>query len=417
MVGNNGTTPSTVAPIVANSYTGGTTVNAGTLSLNFNNASVLTNILYNTFSATTIGTGQSLTLGGTPIQNFIAVLNPNNVNAISYGALSVTASTTAASTSTQSFGQLILNSNVYGTITLTNPTATIGLNVNLGAITRNPGSLLAITLPAANISGDGLFTTTPNINSNGILGGWAVVGGASWAVSAGSSGSPGLITSLATGSYVAPNVATATSNVDFTTTATGTLASSTINSLRLSATTANQTLTLASGSNVITTGGILMQSGATQSPTISGGTGLTSGTSELMVTAISSTIETIIATPITDNGLTHVGLTYVGATAGINASIGLSLYAANTFSGPITILSGLLRINPQGTYYALGSGGTYAGNIVDNGQINFNLVLASADNTQNSVLASSADPEHWESIIRALEAAMSFSAERTRIPA
>ncbi len=377
VVGNNGTFPGIISLTNFNTFSGATTINAGTLKLDFTSLGLSpSNILYSGLAITqSTNSAQSLTLGSNPVGA------ATGFTAVSYGALSVTASSTAASTSTQTLGQFILNANTFGAVTLAGSSATIGLNLSLGPITRGAGSVLSITLPAANLSGDGLFTTTPNVNANGILGGWAIVtttgtAATSWAVSAGSSGSPGLITALA--SYIAPASATSTSNVDVT--ATAALASASINSLRVSATTGTPVLTLAAGTNVIVTGGILVQSADTVATTISSGSGLTSGTSELIVTNVSTgSVSLTISTPITDNGGTAVGLTKSGSSA--TAGGPLTLTGVNTFSGPISVLEGTLTLgNATGTNGQLTSSGspagTYAASIVDNGTISFSLLAA-----------------------------------------
>ena len=126
------------------------------------------------------------------------------------------------------------------------------LNFNVGDIQRSADSSgVAYLTPVNSVSGTAQFlTTSPNVN--GIVNGWTVMpsnGAMQWVTSAGSSGSPGLLTPLST---YATNVFGSGSNTNVTsnTTLPGIVET---NSLRLGAA---STLTL-SGTLTVTSGGIL----------------------------------------------------------------------------------------------------------------------------------------------------------------
>ena len=163
----------TLAMTGANTYTGGTTVNAGTLLLDFGTANAA---------------------GGYTANNIV-----NTLSALTLGGGTLAVQGMASTTNGQTFGGLTVSP---GGLALT---ATIGaggtVNVTLGAITRSAaGGTLDITLPT---SGN-ITTTTSNANFSGgsqtILGGYATVGGNTWAVS-GTGGGTYNVTALADGSY------------------------------------------------------------------------------------------------------------------------------------------------------------------------------------------------------------------------
>ncbi|HEY8993092.1 MAG TPA: hypothetical protein VIM71_00275, partial [Lacunisphaera sp.] len=168
----------------ANTYTGPTNVATGTLTL-----------------SGSISSSSALTLGG--------------------GIGAATLSYTATAGSTQTFASTAVNS--FSTVT--NATATNV--VNLGAITRNAGSILNVS------SLTGTTNTTSAVDSTGILGTWATTGtGTGLKYAAGGSG--GAITAYTgTAAATAANVTDTTGTVNYDVAAVGTLgAGASFNTLR-----------------------------------------------------------------------------------------------------------------------------------------------------------------------------------------
>ena len=282
----------------SNAYTGATTVNAGTLNLSGSLASTVLNLGGATFNYTRTGT---------PTQTFTTT----NINA---GASSVTSTT--------------------GTL-------------KLGAIVRSAGATLNV--------GSGVVTTSTPNDATGILGGWATITNNNWAVSAGdSSGITGAAPyyTTSTGLNVAANYAAKNIDVDSSPTIVGNISANTI---RFAS--AARTLTLASGDNIINSGGILVTSAATTSSAITGGNLLGSSGGDLIVHQNSASALTI-SSIIKDNG-TATGLTKTGT--GTLVLQGAHTYTGDTFINGGTLLLGIVANTPA-TAASLGSG-NYAGNI------------------------------------------------------
>ncbi len=113
----------------ANTYTGNTIVNVGTLQLSFVAQPSGSNILAGT---------NNVFLGG--------------------GTLNITASDAAASTSSQTLASLATNANTAGTLTLANSVGSTTLNVTLGGTLLRSGSSLVINMPS-------LGTNTLNVGA------------------------------------------------------------------------------------------------------------------------------------------------------------------------------------------------------------------------------------------------------------
>jgi fibronectin-binding autotransporter adhesin len=173
--GLTGSGPGTLTLINANSYTGNTTASGGTLTLDF-------------------------TQPGAPARNIVSSSSPL---ALAGGVLNVIGN----GADSQSVNGTTIN---VGASSLIDANNGGNLLVALGAIARNPGGTVDFSQPAGTLGASNGFTTS-RANNNGILGGWATVGGASWATNNG-----GNIVALPAASYTYNTWGTAgTANVNF----------------------------------------------------------------------------------------------------------------------------------------------------------------------------------------------------------
>ena len=273
----------------ANTYTGATTVNAGTLNLGNGGATG------SLASSSALNTG-----GGT----FAYTRTGTNTQAFTTTNLTAGASAITTSLATQT--------------------------VNLGALNRSVGATVDFTTTGTITSSSGI---TSNPSGNSILGGWATVGGTTWAVA---NGAGNAITGL--GSFTNDTWASG-NNTDVTVSSSPT-SGSTTNSLRFISTAAPLTLTL-TGANTLTTGGILNNTSV--SNTITGGS-LTSASNELIVNTTGGTLN--IGSVIANNGLNPLTVTKSGTGR-------LTVTTNNTYTGPTFINSGILQSNSS---TGLGSG-------------------------------------------------------------
>ena len=274
----------------ANTYTGPTTLNSGTLSLSF--ASNSTNILSSS-SALVMG-GGGLTLSGKA-----STVNSQTVNGLTLnpGASSLTIANSATA----------------------NPTS-----LTLGAITRNVGGTVNFVQPPNGSLGatNGFISSAAN-DAGGILGGYATVGASNWATNNGTN-----IVALSTytdDSWAAGN----NTNVTVDAAVGSPITVATTHSLRFNAAGA-RTLNL-SGTSVVTSGGVMVTSVVGANPTtIAGGT-LTSGGSDLIVHQFNTNNAgaMTISSAITDNGASPVGLTKAGG--GILNATGTLSYTGGTY--------------------------------------------------------------------------------------
>ncbi|MGA2030663.1 MAG: autotransporter-associated beta strand repeat-containing protein [Thermoguttaceae bacterium] len=304
--GNGGLTktgPSTLTlnGSAASTYAGATTVNSGALVLDFGG---MTSGYANLVNGTS-----GLVLGGGAVGTSSLVVNGNP----------------AAVASSQSFPATTLLRG--GSTLVVNDAGGSGTSVNLGAITRTvPGGTLDLQLSSTG------SVVTSAANTNGIIGGYMTVGGATWAVSNGASPITGL-SNYAVDEYLVPGT---TNNVDVQ--AGGTPDGLTANSLRFNTPTAGP-LTLP-GVFVVSSGGVLVTSSVLANPmTISGGT-LTAANNgagnDLIVIQNNPLAALTIGSAITNNGATAIALTKAGPGM-------LILTGNNTFSGPTTVSGGTLQ--------------------------------------------------------------------------
>gem|GEM_PF-1040287 len=337
----------------ANTYTGTTAVNGGTLVLDFANATPASNIV----SSTSV-----LSLGG--------------------GTLNVTGK--ASTTNLQTFASTTLAAG-GSAVTISNDPTANPVQVDLKTITRASGGTIKFTDPANGAAAANNGVTFANaMNGAGILGGWATFG-SDWAIKSGTNNPA----PLAAGSYAAfvltggvntanylQTPAAVASQVD---TLTGAV---TANTVKIVDTAATQSLALGASNLTVSslgagTGGIMYAGGSTNAYTISGTTGaLTAGANDL-----------IVSTPVAGSTLTISAI--VGGTGGLTKSGDGTLLltnTANTFTGNIYVNGGTLAINaPTPTTSAdtnlLGTGNPKLITLSNGGT--FSMVLNGANNGYN----------------------------------
>lgn len=270
----------------------------GTVTLSGNNSG-----LTGTVAATRIDSG-------TLILDFTA----NNSNKISSsvaldmrgGMLLIKGSNTADTI--QSVASTTFANSGSITISLTSGTGH-SATLNLGAITRTNGSqdgTLRVVLP---VSG-AVTTTSGNVGTTGVLGGWATVTDATGTWFATNSAGTGLGNIVAVATSAKNDVSTWVAGdqiTDSSTGFTGTLSSININTLRFDAA-GGSALNVSNGAVLsIVSGGILMTSNVSSGPaTISGGI-LAAGTNEIIFTQDSSQTLTVSSAIRTNYAVTKSG--------------------------------------------------------------------------------------------------------------
>jgi len=313
----------TLNPATANTFTGGLTINGGTVLADFTNMGTTTDL---------IASSCPLTLGGGTL-------------IVQGKASSVTAQTFNGLTLNQGYSYLTNNLNTATSVTTT-----------LGGITRNFGGTVGF-------GGTGTITTS-QANINNILGPWAFfgIGNASkYAVGSGT------IAGLTQTGVAATGVTDATGTVNYDVTGAGTMgAGANFNTLRYTG--AAGTLAGAFMANgLMNVNGALVMSGA-----------LTIGsTRELVVNPAGAAVT--LSGLISDNGNGPSALTTGGGTATVTLS-----GTTNTFSGPITVGAGTLSfavIANGGSPSSLGQSSASATNLVlgNNAALTYTGPTASSD--------------------------------------
>ena len=285
-----------------------TRINGGTLGLDFSRATTATDILTNSRAVTFQG-----------------------------GRLLLTGSN--AATNSQTFASTTVSQGNSG-IALTGNGAN-ALLLSLGAITRNAGGTLDITLPTGTqttnngvrTSHTGLVGGVLAVNNSGAA--FATIGGTDWATLSGSN-----IVAMTNYATNTTKYNTATNNIDVGV-ADSPAADRTVNTLRFNG---NNTLTL-TGTNTVTTGGILVTSNANSGATISGGTlrpgdGLSQRELVLINNGSLLTVNSVIA----NTSSTNAALTLSGTG-------NFLLNGTNTYTGATTIGSSTVTL---GNSQALG---------------------------------------------------------------
>jgi fibronectin-binding autotransporter adhesin len=342
----------------ATNYTGLTTIEEGaysglnsqsTLRLDFNAAGApLNNIINNGAD------NSALYLGGSTSSAARAALGG--------GILAINGSSAASVNNIQQF-----NGTTFGigasslSITNNNPTSTV--KVSLGALTRKPAATVNFGQPTqGTISATNGFQTASGTASkiltdvNGVA--YGVVGGTDWAAK--DSGNA-FVVSLSTipggySAFSANGPLTANANIDVTGTGTLTASSAaTINSLRFNGGGSTPTTLSLTGTNTITTGGILFGSGLITAPTIQGGTIRPGSTGKELVIQNLSSQAPVISSIIADNGTTAVTLQAFNSTIGTGEIV---LTGANTYTGSTYITSGRITSGPNSRPFGSSNLGT-----------------------------------------------------------
>ena len=204
----------------------------------------------------------------------------------------------------------------------------------LNAITRTAGNGATVSFAA-----DGL-ATTDKTNTNGILGGWAVVGD-NWAVNS-TNAADGAINGLST---YQSDINNAGANQNVAVAGSGTLtASRTHNSLKLAPTASGQSLDLGASQTLgLTSGGLLFT--GSEDYTMTNGTLSATTTGDDLKVFVNGSGDLVINSTIA-NGSGANGLTKSGAGT-------LVLGGENTFTGDVVINQGAVNV---GSASALGSG-------------------------------------------------------------
>lgn len=342
------TSTSTLTLTRQNTYTGATTVNAGTLALNF--------------SAT-----------GAPAANILA---PSSTLILGNGAITFTGASGASNT--QTFAGTTITGTV-GSLALV-PNGAAGLDVNLGVITFNPASAISFNGATGTAAGARFLTSTGSANA--MLGSGAMYNGTDWAAKDASNtyivaytGYTDIYTGTTGSKPIAiPNTAFADIRIqeNGSAGAPNTLVNSTttINSLLMNAGTTSATIAMGGGTLILNggagvTGAVAVASGAkgltigspANDGTITAGA---SGTSTLALINNSSSALTVNSIVANNAGSGAVSLSVSGSGSTV-------LTGTNSYTGNTSIANGTtLQIAGTGS---LGSGASYGGAITDNGTL------------------------------------------------
>ncbi len=380
-------------PLGVNSGDGGVT--GPTLTLN-NNSAISSGNLQNT-SSISVTRGSSLIVAGTPanpgqissanvpitIMGASTLIDgdtttPANNNAVSNGIVATATLTLGGSdgggTLTMAFPAAGAHAQTLASLTVgvgsnainTANTAAGTLNLTLGGYTRNTGGVVNVSPASAFYNPQ--FSSTPSGAGNVAAGadGDTILIGAylnnadfAKATSGANLTAPAYDTQTNLSNW---GTISNTGNILINAAATGSVATGSINSLKILTTA--PTITLGASQTLTLTSGMILNTVAT--PTITGGAGLTSATNELIVDDMAGLT---INSPIVQNGGSNVTFTKVGAGT-------TTLGAASNAIGNVYDLGGTIQVNTAAA--ALGSGTNlylYGGSLLSN--------LASATYAQN----------------------------------
>ncbi|HTJ78929.1 MAG TPA: autotransporter-associated beta strand repeat-containing protein [Rariglobus sp.] len=300
----------------ANTYTGNTFLNSGTLSLDFSQAAApVTNIINNSANSSSLYDNGTLIIKGA-----------------------------SGASNSQHFPNFYTELGNNAVITVNQNGAT-AVNLDMGILHRIGKSTMTLTLPTT-----GSISTT-GAGVTGVVNFAAAGGGSTWATYNATTGAFGALSTYATGTgnYIAA------SDVDVTNG--DSVSGVTVNSLRLNS--AGETLTL-SGNNKIAAG-ILVTPTATGTTTINGGGAVTANNAanELTVLNYGGTTD-LTGIVIADNGSNSTSLT-LGGTGTTYLGTG------NTYTGVTTVTGGTLSLNGSNLAIgSLGGGGNATINLTGN---------------------------------------------------
>jgi fibronectin-binding autotransporter adhesin len=335
-------------------YTGSTTINLGTLKLDFGQASSpLTNILYNGIAPASLTSAQTLNMGYAS-----DVVSPTMLATSSAGDGTLSIAGRNSTNNIQSFYGLTLNPGSSSILT-TPGAGTAGVELNIGAITHNTGGSVDFIPGGTYAHGTNAINTTTTNDATGIIGGYAFYNKTNYASVNGSGDivAYGGYTTVASGGAILDSGTAANeTNVQLTgASGTETLSGTSNGATNINTLDQNESgaaaLTLAAGTlRLGVNGGIL--DGSTQGLTLNGGT-LTAGgnnydtAGEITIAQLVNAgiaIGSVIANNNASTGAANssgdgaVSVTLDGA--GVpGGTTSVTLTAANTYSGG-TILEG-----------------------------------------------------------------------------
>lgn len=323
---------------LGNTYTGSTTINQGTLTLNFNQTITPDANIIHPKSTLVMGGGTLAIIGKTSLPNAKPLFTGPFDNVQTFNGLTVNQ---GASLFTATPGAAA------------SPLAGGTVTVNLGAITRNTGGTVGF-----GSTGSTSYTTT-RANTNGILGPWATFGGNDWA-SANGSGPTFTVGVPAGGAYTATTAtslggATANANITGGITTTTLSANTTVSTIR-SNLVQGTTISIGSGLKLTASGILLGGSNGSTALTISGGTLSSPAGGELIV--FSNTSSTATATGASTNA-TVANSTTLNLTGLTNVSVGAIVTGPNIPLGTIVLALGANSVTLSNPASTTANGGSF----------------------------------------------------------
>ena len=337
-IGSGTQTFAAIAAANSSNYGGGTTINAGTLSLDFSQ-----------LPSTTGGINTATALTNVVSASGALTLNGGTLNVLGSAANNIAATPVPVS-STQTFASTTVNVGASAVVANSNGSANAtGTTLNLGGITRNAGGTLDITLPVT-----GSVTTTSTGGAGSALTSaagtaFATVGGTNWATVP-TTGTARAITALASapdsyGAGINTDVATSTAQGAFTS-----------NTLRFNTAGVSLDVSSATGPSTVSTGGILVTANTAGANAVAINNSAANGTAGALRAGAGRELVVI------NNGALNLNAPIVDSTAGssaltISGAGTTTLSAANSYTGA-TVLNG--GTYTSGLVYANASGGASA---------------------------------------------------------